>query len=129
MTISDFASQVPFGTDSFADNPEPRCPCLLLLDTSGSMSGAPIAELNAGIQAFKDELIADEIAIKRVEVAVVTFGPVKIENEFPLIFVAPATLAYRRSEKCATSLQTMPTLTDLPNAGRTAGACGLASWS
>ncbi|MCL4678127.1 MAG: hypothetical protein KJ017_05990 [Alphaproteobacteria bacterium] len=39
---TDFAAQVPFGTDSFADKPEPRCPCLLLLDTSGSMSGAPI---------------------------------------------------------------------------------------
>lgn len=24
--------QVPFGAHKFADNPEPRCPCLLLLD-------------------------------------------------------------------------------------------------
>ena len=31
--------------------------------------------------------------------------------------------------KCATSLQRMPALAELPNAGRTAGACGLASWS
>ena len=40
--------QVPFGASEFADNPEPRCPCLLLLDTSASMEGEPIAELNAG---------------------------------------------------------------------------------
>ena len=45
--------QVPFGSESFADNPEPRCPCVLLLDTSGSMAGQPIRELNDGIQAFK----------------------------------------------------------------------------
>ena len=30
-----------FGASEFADNPEPRCPCLLLLDTSGSMEGPP----------------------------------------------------------------------------------------
>ena len=29
--------QVPFGNMEFAENPEPRCPCLLLLDTSESM--------------------------------------------------------------------------------------------
>jgi uncharacterized protein YegL len=74
--------QLPFGTDSFADNPEPRCPCLLLLDTSGSMAGAPISALNAGIMTFKDELAADPLAMKRVEVAVVTFGPVQIETTF-----------------------------------------------
>jgi hypothetical protein len=38
--------QVPFGGVEFAENPEPRCPCILLLDTSGSMQGAPIRELN-----------------------------------------------------------------------------------
>jgi len=36
----------------FAENPEPRCPCVLLLDVSGSMAGQPINELNEGIQLF-----------------------------------------------------------------------------
>jgi len=35
--------QIGFGSNEFADNPEPRCPCLLLLDTSHSMQGSPIA--------------------------------------------------------------------------------------
>lgn len=82
MSDDGLAEQVPFGTDNFADNPEPRCPCLLLLDTSGSMSGQPIAELNAGLVTFKDELAADSLAIKRVEIGLVTFGPVHVENTF-----------------------------------------------
>jgi uncharacterized protein YegL len=36
--------------------------------------------LNAGLQAFQEELKADSLAAKRVEVAVVAFGPV--EQEF-----------------------------------------------
>ncbi len=66
--------QIPFGTNDFAENPEPRVPCVLLLDVSGSMGGNPISELNAGLVIYKDELIADGLASKRVEVAVVTFG-------------------------------------------------------
>jgi hypothetical protein len=64
----------PFGNISFAENPEPRCPCVLLLDISGSMQGAPIAQLNAGLTVYHDELAADSLAAKRVEVAIVTFG-------------------------------------------------------
>ena len=68
-------AEVPRLEDSveFAENPEPRCPCVLLLDTSGSMQGAPIEALNRGLQTFKDDLMRDPVAPKRVEVAVVTF--------------------------------------------------------
>lgn len=82
MTDPHFFDQIAFGTDSFADNPEPRCPCLLLLDTSGSMDGQPIAELNTGLLTFKEELAADSLAMKRVETAVISFGPVTVESEF-----------------------------------------------
>ncbi|HZD57757.1 MAG TPA: VWA domain-containing protein [Anaerolineales bacterium] len=58
----------------FADNPEPRCPVVLLLDTSGSMQGAPINELNQGLRAFEAALKADRLASLRVEVALMTFG-------------------------------------------------------
>lgn len=80
--MTDSFEQISFGTDSFADNPEPRCPCLLLLDTSYSMQGNPIEELNKGLVAYKDELAADSLAMKRVETAILTFGPVNIENTF-----------------------------------------------
>ncbi len=57
-----------------AENPDPRAPCLLLLDTSASMSGEPIQALNQGLQTFYRDVLADELAKRRVEVAIVTFG-------------------------------------------------------
>jgi uncharacterized protein YegL len=83
--------QVPFGGAEFADNPEPRCACVLLLDTSTSMKGAALDQLNDGLVDFGRELAADPLATKRVEIAVVTFGPVRLVSDFqtPEDFRAP----------------------------------------
>jgi len=80
--IANNFAQVPFGTDNFAENPEPRCPLVLLLDTSGSMAGDPISQLNEGLVTLKDELSADSLVAKRVEIAIIKFGPVETLNDF-----------------------------------------------
>jgi uncharacterized protein YegL len=117
--VNQLPDQVPFPEPEFVDNPEPRCPCVLLLDTSGSMNDPreistalspvqqllsesvvkqrvrPIDELNAGLAAFRKELMADEMAIKRVEVSLVTFGPIRLVTDFqnPDLFQPPALTA------------------------------------
>ena len=58
----------------FADNPEPRCACVLLLDTSGSMYGEPIVALNEGVSTYIETLRGDALASLRVETAIVAFG-------------------------------------------------------
>ena len=72
--MSEQTEYAGFGASEFAENPEPRVPCVLLLDVSGSMSGQPIAELNEGLVTLKDTLSADSLASKRAEIAIVTFG-------------------------------------------------------
>jgi uncharacterized protein YegL len=67
----------------FAQNPDPRCPCVLLLDTSSSMQGARIDALNKGVAFFQQELMGDPIARKRVEVAIITFdSEVRVVQNF-----------------------------------------------
>jgi uncharacterized protein YegL len=58
----------------FVNNPDPRCPVVLVLDTSYSMKGPKIAALNEGLQAFIADVLDDPHARQRVELAVVTFG-------------------------------------------------------
>ena len=77
-----YDEQEPFAAAEFAENPEPRCPCILLLDTSASMQGDSIDELNRGLQAFREELFGDSLSLKRVEIAIITFGPVNLVQEF-----------------------------------------------
>lgn len=85
--------QTPFySAVTLASNPEPRCPCVLVLDTSGSMAGEPIDQLNRGVETLVNELCRDGLASKRVEIAVVTFGSeVQLASDFtpPAAFHPP----------------------------------------
>lgn len=74
------------GMPEFVENPENRCPVILLLDTSGSMTGKPIQELNRGLVAFKQDVQKDSQASLSVEVAMIAFGPiVKLTQDFVTI--------------------------------------------
>ena len=59
---------------TYSKNPDPRVPCILLLDTSQSMQGERIEALNRGLRDFQTDLQEDSLARRRAEIAVVTFG-------------------------------------------------------
>lgn len=92
----------------FAENPEPRCPCVLLLDTSGSMQGTPIVALNAGIRTFREELVKDSLAARRVEIAMIAFdSSVRVVQTFVTADqFRPPTLTAQGTTQMATAIQT-----------------------
>lgn len=53
---------------------ETHLPCAILVDTSSSMSGGAIQELNEGIKTFIETLREDSQAMGRVEVCVIAFA-------------------------------------------------------
>ena len=57
-------------------NPVPRCPVILLLDTSSSMKRAPIYEVNERLRQFLKETADDEAASRSVELEENSFNTV-----------------------------------------------------
>ncbi|MGC5224213.1 vWA domain-containing protein [Micromonospora sp. DT81.3] len=78
------------------DSNDPRCPLVLILDTSTSMGrprvgpgGEPLErameQLNRGLRALASELRNDAVAERRVEIRVVTFGgQVRVQGDWQL---------------------------------------------
>jgi uncharacterized protein YegL len=60
--------------EELIDNPTARVAVALVLDTSYSMNGAPIGELNRGVAKFFEETLANEVARFSAEVCIVKFG-------------------------------------------------------
>lgn len=58
----------------FSDNTNQRTPCVLLLDGSSSMQGAPIAQLYDGLRVFEAQLKQDPTTALRVQVLVLRVG-------------------------------------------------------
>jgi uncharacterized protein YegL len=82
--------------DDLIDNPTPRCACQVVLDTSASMRGAPIEQLNRGFRTFLDTLHDDPVARYAVEVGAITAGG-HVNTILPITSV-------RHVEQCATFL-------------------------
>lgn len=76
----DYPELEPLSEDMFL-NTERRCPVVLLQDTSSSME-PNIAKVNEGLQSLHADLLLDDLASQRVEIAVITFGPVRMVQDF-----------------------------------------------
>lgn len=86
-------NEVPSG--GIAAPGEPHMACVLLLDTSSSMIGAPIASLNKAINDFKEQTSMDDLAQKRVDIAIIEFNDTaRVVQDFtPLSQMQPVTLS------------------------------------
>ena len=69
MSIQD--SVGVYDTAEFADNPEARCPIVLIVDNSGSMYGDKIATVNRALVKFGDIIRDDSVTALRADVAIV----------------------------------------------------------
>src|SRR5665647_784288 len=63
-----------FDKSDFSKSTRRRLPICFCLDVSGSMSGSPIVELNAGIQSFFSSMRENEETRSAADICIVTFG-------------------------------------------------------
>lgn len=86
-----------FDLSDLVNNPTPRVPIALLIDTSGSMirvvrnegqtGGVPaIKDVNAGVNDFLDAIRNDEVAVNSAEICLITFGEnAKLVSDFETV--------------------------------------------
>lgn len=58
----------------FAQNPEPRCACILLIDCSYSMTGPRINAVNHALKQFELDIKQNTLTALRAEISVVPFA-------------------------------------------------------
>ena len=75
-------SDVQFDNVEFAHNPEARCPVVLIVDISSSMTGEPIARVNEAIADFRTEISRDKLVALRADVSLVAFNHETQEYDF-----------------------------------------------
>jgi uncharacterized protein YegL len=145
------AEQQPFFDVALATNPEPRCPCVLLLDVSGSMAevvanagedtGRTVEQdgrtyrvlsggttridlLNDGVRAYHSDLMGDPLAAQRVEVSVITFGA-RVETVVPFVtaheFAPPTLTAGGETPMGAAILRAIEAVTERKRAYKDSG--------
>ena len=67
----------------FIDNPEPRCPIVLMLDVSRSMEGRKFDTVKRALAKFRDIIREDPVSALRADVAVVAFaGTARVVQDF-----------------------------------------------
>ncbi len=90
MTQKSFFGDAP----AIVNANEPHMACLFLVDTSGSMYGDPIDELNKGLNRFKADVCEDPTTREVLDVAVVSFNStVSVIQEFtPVEYMQPVEL-------------------------------------
>jgi len=87
-------------------NFEMKCPLALVLDTSGSMEGESIKQLNDGLQVFQQQITNDLTAASRLETMLISFNSeIEIIQDFALLsgFQMP-TLKTRGTTKMADAI-------------------------
>ncbi|WP_455066111.1 vWA domain-containing protein [Prevotella melaninogenica] len=70
------ANSMKLDDTDLIDNPTTRVPVVLCLDTSASMQGEKINELNLGVKRFFNAVKDDDIAKYSVELCIVTFNTI-----------------------------------------------------
>ncbi|MCE2790444.1 MAG: VWA domain-containing protein [Saprospiraceae bacterium] len=82
-------------------NKDQKCPVVIVLDTSGSMNGAPIEELNKALVQLKEDILCDPTLTQRLEVGIVCFDDdarqergidlVTVDTEMPVLNIGGQT--------------------------------------